>query len=338
MHNIHSSFDIAIVGAGIAGVTAANTLQKLGLSTLLIEQHTQPGGRATSLMVEQKQFGKAVFDFGAQYFTVRSPRMRNYFEELYKNNVVSEWSDSFPIENIGMHQDKETKYKATKSFSDLVNHLISGSEIVTGEKVESLFYSNKLWHITTQTGERQFLAKGVILTPPIPHTLSILDNSKITMPLEIRTELDKITYDPCIVMMLVLENESPIPEPGAFFLTDDIISWISDNKKKGVSPEANALTVFATDEFSTEHFYVEKEHIAQQMLEPIQKRIGNSILWYDIHKWKHSQPISFIPEPCTCLEAEGPLVLAGDAFVAPNMEGAIVSGLMAAERISQMVG
>lgn len=38
--------DVAIIGAGIAGIATATRLQKLGFSTQLFEAHGQPGGCA----------------------------------------------------------------------------------------------------------------------------------------------------------------------------------------------------------------------------------------------------------------------------------------------------
>ena len=43
-------FDIVVVGAGNAGMSAALQCQLLGFKTLLIEQHNLPGGAATSFV------------------------------------------------------------------------------------------------------------------------------------------------------------------------------------------------------------------------------------------------------------------------------------------------
>jgi phytoene dehydrogenase-like protein len=41
-------FDAIVIGAGNAGLTAAATLQRAGLRTLLVERHNVPGGTGTS--------------------------------------------------------------------------------------------------------------------------------------------------------------------------------------------------------------------------------------------------------------------------------------------------
>ena len=45
---MEKTFDIAVIGAGTAGVVAALQTARAGLKTLLIEKNAQPGGTMTS--------------------------------------------------------------------------------------------------------------------------------------------------------------------------------------------------------------------------------------------------------------------------------------------------
>ena len=60
---------VAVVGAGIAGITCARTLQQSGQRVTLFEKSAGVGGR---MATRASPFGG--FDHGAQYFTVRDPR------------------------------------------------------------------------------------------------------------------------------------------------------------------------------------------------------------------------------------------------------------------------
>ena len=42
-----SAYDVVVIGSGLAGMTAANLLAKLGHSVLLAEHHYNMGGLAT---------------------------------------------------------------------------------------------------------------------------------------------------------------------------------------------------------------------------------------------------------------------------------------------------
>ena len=61
---------IAIVGAGMAGITAARTLAQAGHQVMVFDKSSGAGGR---MATRRSPFGG--FDHGAQYFTVRDPRM-----------------------------------------------------------------------------------------------------------------------------------------------------------------------------------------------------------------------------------------------------------------------
>ena len=63
------TLNIAIIGAGIAGITAARTLVQAGHHVHVFEKSRGAGGRMST-----RDSNVGTFDHGAQYFTVRDPR------------------------------------------------------------------------------------------------------------------------------------------------------------------------------------------------------------------------------------------------------------------------
>ena len=61
---------VAIIGAGIAGLSCADALTAEGWQVTLFDKGRKAGGRMASRRLETPH-GEASFDFGAQYFTVR---------------------------------------------------------------------------------------------------------------------------------------------------------------------------------------------------------------------------------------------------------------------------
>ncbi len=59
------SFEVAVIGAGIAGLTAAALLQRDGARVLLLEAHDKPGGCAGYFSIEDKTLGSFTFAAGA---------------------------------------------------------------------------------------------------------------------------------------------------------------------------------------------------------------------------------------------------------------------------------
>ncbi len=80
-----SSHNFAIVGAGIAGIACARTLERAGHQVTVFEKNPVAGGRMASC---ETPFGS--FDYGAQYFTVRDPRLARAMETT--PYVCKRWS------------------------------------------------------------------------------------------------------------------------------------------------------------------------------------------------------------------------------------------------------
>jgi len=65
-------------------------------------------------------------------------------------------------------------------------------------------------------------------------------------------------------------------------------------------------------------------NVAEQLL-------GASVLEFQVHGWLYSKPVKTEAEPCLVVSESPLMVLAGDAFGGPKVEGAVVSGWAAAE-------
>ena len=66
LHDVRDEYDVVVIGAGLAGMTAANTLARAGRSVLLLEQHYKLGGLATWF----RRPGGHIFDVSLHGFPV----------------------------------------------------------------------------------------------------------------------------------------------------------------------------------------------------------------------------------------------------------------------------
>ena len=66
LKDVRDHYDVVVIGSGLAGLTAANTLAKAGNSVLLLEHHYQLGGMATWF----KRRGGHIFDISLHGFPV----------------------------------------------------------------------------------------------------------------------------------------------------------------------------------------------------------------------------------------------------------------------------
>lgn len=78
-------YDVIVVGSGLAGLTAANTLARAGYSVLLLEQHYQLGGMATWF----KRAGGHIFDISLHGFPIGMLKScRRYWTREIADSIV----------------------------------------------------------------------------------------------------------------------------------------------------------------------------------------------------------------------------------------------------------
>ena len=117
------------------------------------------------------------------------------------------------------------------------------------------------------------------------------------------------------------------------FLFDDVFSFIGDNNAKGISASP-ALTFHANPAWSLQHFEDSTEDIHASLLAATQPWLGSAVITESqVKKWRFATPQNLWPDACWVDETKS-LVIAGDAFAGPRMEGAALSGLAAASAVS----
>ncbi|MFN0092419.1 MAG: hypothetical protein ACKVWR_19475, partial [Acidimicrobiales bacterium] len=148
-------------------------------------------------------------------------------------------------------------------------------------------------------------------------------------------ELDRIGYHSCLAVLAELDRPSAIPPPGARQLDEGPFSFVADNQAKGISG-APAITLHAGHQLSAERFDDDPATVLADLLELGREWLGDaSVVRAELERWRRSGPREVWPEPC-CVAVPGPhpVVLAGDAYAGPKVEGAYLSGVAAAEAVS----
>ena len=85
LHDVRDEYDVIVVGAGLAGMTAANTLARAGRSVLLLEQHSKLGGLATWF----RRPGGHIFDVALHGFPVGMIKScRRYWSGEIADSIV----------------------------------------------------------------------------------------------------------------------------------------------------------------------------------------------------------------------------------------------------------
>ncbi|CAB4857760.1 unannotated protein [freshwater metagenome] len=311
---------VVVVGAGLAGLTAARQLADAGHQVTVFDKGRSPGGRLAT-----RRIGTGRFDHGAQFFTVRSDRFAALVAPHIETGLVFEWCRGFSAEADGY-----PRYAVRGGMNAWAKVLARGLDVRCSSLVFAIrrgsAASGAAWDVALDDGS-SVAADALVVTCPLPQSYSLLVSAEVTLPEELlRTE-----YDRTVALLLSLDRSPAVAEPGGLNNPTDRLSFVADNQRKGIS-DAPALTVHANAAWSEEHWDDAPAVAIEALLTAAGEYIGDAlVLEAQLKKWRFATPRTLWPEPCwTAANTTGPLVLAGDAFAGPRIEGAVLSGLAAA--------
>lgn len=362
-------WDAVVVGAGIAGLSAARELVAAGLRVIVFDKGRGLGGR-----IATRRIGSAVCDHGAQFFTVRGRAFGAIVAEAQAAGAVAEWCRGFAREgSLGAEtgSDGHPRWRGGRGMTDLPKHL--AAEL--SEAAQGLFAVETQARVTAVTCEgnrvaiaaeradgrqERIVSRGGILSPPVPQTLDLLAAGGLVAagggdatPTAAATglvadpaaiaELRHVAYDPCFALMLVLDRPSRVPPPGGiqFDPADGgPIAWLADNQQKGISP-VPALTIHADGAFSRRHFADPPGEVAALLIDRARPWIdgdpATAVVETSLHRWKFALPTTILESPLVAVSQTPPLACCGDAFAGPRVEGAASSGLAAGRWLARIL-
>ena len=311
-----------VVGGGITGLITATILQQKGIGVTVLDKGRGIGGRLATRRISWGESVEGVFDYGTQYFSAEHSKLKPWIDDWLQQGVIKEW-DSVS------EADGKPYYCGVNGTRGIAKYLARDLDVYTSTKVVRVSY-DKQWLIKTES-DRTYQGDILVMTPPVPQTLALLDASEITLPAKIEASLKQISYHSCIAVLALLEKPSNIPAPGGIALEDESLVWLADNHQKGISPHGYGVTLHATPKFSDTYWDSDNAEIADKLFTAAANYL-TTVIKYQVHRWRYSLPKTFYSEPCLVL-SQLPLVMAGDAFVAPKIAGAMLSGIAAGEAV-----
>ncbi len=318
-----------VVGAGISGLLAATVLKEHGVDVVVVDKGRGAGGRMSTRRLDL-EVDCAYFDHGAQYFTVSDSDFAKYVERWLALNIIKSLDETLIRENGEPALSDEPRYIGTTGMNAITKYLADSLRVSFSERVDKLSFNHQ-WIVETDKG-RTLTADAVVLSQPVPQSLELLTKSHISIPQEIEQELNSIEYHPCLATMLLFEGIEPVLPYCGIWFQGEPVAWACDNMRKGISP-LPTLTIHAGPMFSAEHWDSPDSYIVDFMLAHLKAWIKVPVKHSQVHRWRYSFAESVLDKPFVKIDAPAPIVLIGDGFVAPRVEGAAISGIRAARAL-----
>lgn len=325
----HGSSMTTIIGAGLAGLSAAQVLLDAGHRVTVLDKGRGVGGRLAT-----RRIGDATLDHGAQFFTVRGDDFRHVIARAIEAGVVEVWCHGFGAE------DGYPRYRGTDGMNAFAKWLATGVEaaggsIFTDTVVSSIRRTDSSW-VATVDGAESIASEHLIVTAPVPQALTLVRNGEVDLDMATEAELESIRYKPTLALLVTLDGPSAIDAPGGVQRTeDDVFTFIADNQHKGLSTMP-ALTFHVNGDVSGARWDDDPEIVTAELLAEASQWIGDaSVVEAQLKKWRFAGPRIPHPDPFVVMASQpGKLIVAGDAFAGPKVEGAFNSGRAAARHLT----
>ncbi len=320
---------VLIIGAGLSGLIAARALASSGSQVTVLDKGRGVGGRLATRRMEP---GRA--DHGAQYFSAKTPEFQQQVDEWLQTGVVREWH--LETAASGDDQPKHPRYVGAEGMSGLAKTLADGLHLQLNERVIRLERVAGGWHAHTESGHTH-RADAVLCTLPAPQALALLRDSELD-PAEIGVAaLSAITYQPCIAVVVALNQSNQLPAPGGVRFDEGPVAWVADNQQKGIS-SSPTLTIHASADFSRKRLeYTDSDVnlLGAELISELGEWISPSAVdSFQVHRWRYSLADNRYAEPLLVAQTPAPLLFGGDGFGMGNVEGAFLSGRAMAKWLS----
>jgi predicted NAD/FAD-dependent oxidoreductase len=327
--------DVLVIGAGIAGLTAAARLRAAGRSVTVLDKGRGVGGRMAT-----RRLGGGVFDHGAQFFTTPGSELAGMADGWAAAGVVEPWFRGRLEPDGSLLPDGHVRWRGRRGMTDVAKHLAAGLDVRTGHRVTALRPVAegpvRVWGAELDDGE-ELSASALVLTAPVPQTLDLLDAGGATLAPPDREELSALAYHRCLAVLAELDGPSGLPDPGARRLGGEPIEFVADNQIKGISP-VPALTVHAGSLTSLELWERGDADVVDALLDAVPgllaRPVENAV---QVQRWRYARPVECRPETFRILRGLPPAVLAGDIFGGPLVGGAARSGAAAAGAVEHLL-
>jgi len=297
-----SSRSAAIIGAGIAGISAAQSLRRAGWNVVVFEKSRGWGGRCAT-----KRIVEGVVDHGAQYFTLRDAEFSAAVESACSGELRE---INAPIVDCeGNQMDSGSLFHHLGGNSRLVRALGEGLDVRTGMEISAIR--------GRRIAEHSF--DVVVSTAPWPQTCKIVDVSCGINP-----------YAPCLAAVFACDGEWPGSTSSRYAVSDagdrDLVWSACENHKAGrIVPGVTVLVAHAAERFS--RAFLEEDasvwsSILQNRVEELWEIPRGTLRLLFSHRWRFARVLE---KPALVDLPEG-WIFAGDLLAESRIESAWLAG------------
>ncbi len=322
---------IAIVGAGLSGLSAAHLLKNCADITLFEKARSVSGRMST------RYADPYFFDHGAQYFTVRKKPFQDFIQPLLDQGIIERWNARYvkfkgnqiiERENWG---DEEPRYVGIPGMNHVAKFLAKDLDVHINTKIVTLNHQGT-WQLIDENYQQYSGFDWVICTTPSPQAVKLLPKS-----FTYHADVNATEMRACFSLMLGFEQNIPL-EFEAAHVTESGISWISVNSHKPKRSDFFTLMVHSSQEYAEAHIEDDHEQVMLHLIAETSRIIGCDVgiaAYKTIHGWRYANNAKRDQIKPILLDHEHKLAACGDWCLGGRVEGAFNSAFNLASKMKE---
>jgi len=318
---------VAIIGAGMAGITAARLLSERGYSVTIYEKARGLGGRMST-----RREGDYAFDHGCQFFTARDERFRRYLEAWEEQGLASRWDlrvASCERGTVTPLRDDTLRYVGVPAMNAMIKKMAAGLDVKLSTRVTGLQAEDGEWRVLSEPAASDETYEIVVVSTPAEQAAPLLAGSS-----SLQAQAAVVRMQPCWSVMVAFEYDLEPPFDGAFLRGSPLV-WVANNGSKPGRTTHECWVLHAAPSWSRDHLELPPEQIVEILLPAFFEATGLKPvkpLAAFAHRWRHASPENALDTGCLW-DARAGLAACGDWCQSARLENAFLSGLLLAERI-----
>ena len=305
--------EVAIIGAGVAGLACARRLTEAGVSVAVYDKGRGPGGRLSG-----RRTPAGRFDHGAQFFTIRDDGFARACDAWRTAGLIAPWKGDHRKDGASFGGDPW--HVGTPKMSAFVAYEAEALGAGFGYRMTAPLREGGRWHLRTESGESAWAADWVVLAVPAEQTVPLLPQDTA-----LRAQAKAARSAPTWTVMAAWED-APAPfdteQPA-----DGPLAFVSRQAGRPGAAPGHRWVAHATSPWTRAHLEADPADVADELGSTLTALLGaaGAPVHLAAHRWRYAQVEATAPEPFG-IDAGARLATCGDWHVAPRIESAWVSG------------
>lgn len=329
---MHENPQIAVIGAGVAGLTCASNLARAGTSVVVLDKGRGPGGRISTRGGERFGFDHFRFDHGAPFFTARDERFVEAVAGWLDAGVVDRWRPRVMMALGGRLQPDPRPHEflvGAPRMASLAEHLADGLDVRCSTEVAAVQREGDAWSLRDDGGTELLRAQRVVVTAPAPQAARLLAADP-----SLASQAARVEMVPCWSVMLGFGEPLPADFDAVFF-GEGALGWAVREASKPGRPDTANWVLHGSDEWSSRHVDLDPQRVIDDLYAVFESYLDRALpepVHSVAHRWRFARPDPGLGEGCLISNRTG-MSAAGDWCSGPRVENAWLSGMELASKL-----